>query len=332
VSKVAIVGCKSTTRYLFEQVSGFLPISAVVTIAPDLAARQEVAGYDDLTDLPATEIYTARRYALTAAEDLAYFQERQFDLLLVAGWQRIIPKEILETVRNGAYGMHGSSRDLPFGRGRSPMNWSLIEGRQWFFTNLFRYLPGVDDGPIADTACFSINPADTAETLHFKNLLAMVHLVRKNAEGLLRGQVDLREQPRTSPTYYPKRNPDDGLIDWSSDVFAIERLVRAVAQPFSGAFAFLEGARLTIQRAAIFYTDIEEHPYRGEAPGTICAVLPNGKFCVRCVGGVLLAHDYRFERGGVPPEGAQLDAGGREVRLFPRNGQGYFDIGPEPAR
>lgn len=46
------------------------------------------------------------------------------------------------------------------------MNWSLIEGRKWFHTNLFKFQAGIDDGPIVDTFTFSITDADTGETLH----------------------------------------------------------------------------------------------------------------------------------------------------------------------
>ena len=47
--------------------------------------------------------------------------------------KRLIPIDILEQFSVGAFGMHGSSMDLPLGRGRSPLNWSLIEGRKFFY-------------------------------------------------------------------------------------------------------------------------------------------------------------------------------------------------------
>jgi UDP-4-amino-4-deoxy-L-arabinose formyltransferase/UDP-glucuronic acid dehydrogenase (UDP-4-keto-hexauronic acid decarboxylating) len=326
MSRVAIFGCKSTTRYLYRELSQFLPIAAIVTISPEKAADQQVADYDDLTDLVGeTEVHVAERYQLTGASDLAYFEAQRFDIGFVAGWQRIIPDAVLATLSRGAYGMHGSSQDLPFGRGRSPMNWSIIEGRGWFFTNLFRYLPGVDDGPVADTLCFSINASDTAETLHFKNLLSMVHLVRRNIDGLLAGTAPLREQPQAEPTYYPKRDPADSIIDWGSDVAAIDRHVRAVAPPFSGAFSFIGERRVTILRAAPFYTDVEAHPFHDAAPGTVCMVLPNGKFGVRCVGGVLLVHEHQIDGAPIAP-GDLLHSPDAAIKRFPRNRFGMFDL------
>jgi UDP-4-amino-4-deoxy-L-arabinose formyltransferase/UDP-glucuronic acid dehydrogenase (UDP-4-keto-hexauronic acid decarboxylating) len=326
VSGVVLFGCKSTTRYLYNALSPGAPIRAIVTLDPAAARKHEVADYDDLDDLSsAVEIYRAQRYSLSDERDLEFFSSRNFSLGLAMGWQRLLPDAVLASIRSGVYGMHGSSQNLPFGRGRSPMNWSIIEGRRWFHTNLFKYQPGVDDGPVAASACFSILPADTAETLHFKNLLAMTQLVNSNLGDLLAGKVELRDQPAHQATYYPKREPADSIIDWGVDVLALDRHIRAVSPPFGGAFTFCGGDRVTIIRATILYTDLEAHPFQAAAPGVICAIMPNDKFLVRCVGGVLLVHE--FERGSSSNfrSGDRLESP-QPIRNFPRNHFGNFDL------
>lgn len=312
MTRLCLFGCKATTRWLHAHLP---PVAAVVTIPPALA--RDVADYDDLSDLPGA--WHAARYSL--AGDEGWFEGQGFDVGLVMGWQRLIPAAVLQAFRCGVYGMHGSARGLPYGRGRSPMNWALIEGRESFETNLFRYLPGVDDGPVVATTRFSIQPGDTAETMHFKNLLAMAAMVRSALPGIADGMLEARPQPEGEPTYYPKREPGDGAIDWAANVRDVDRLVRAVARPFAGAFAFLRGERLTIWRAGILYTDLEAHPFRGAAPGEVVAVLPGGKVAIRCAGGVLLAHEWEGPELG---EGDRLDAA--DVRRFPRNALGGFDV------
>ena len=127
-------------------------------------------------------------------EDLDFISSLNIDLVFVVGWQRLIPKIILESLSIGAFGMHGSSMDLPLGRGRSPMNWSLIEDKKFFYTNLFKYNSGVDSGDILDTFKFSITNKDTAETLHFKNTLSMKYLILKNIDSLLNNSFTLKKQ------------------------------------------------------------------------------------------------------------------------------------------
>ncbi len=206
------------------------------------------------------------------------------------------------------------------------MNWSLIEGRSWFHTNLFQYKAGVDDGPIAETACFSVNEQDTAETLHCKNLLSMVSMIERNLHALADGSARLVAQSEGKPTYYPKREPADGIIDWDSDVFAIDRFIRAVTRPFSGAFSFVDGTKVTIYRASIFYTDLEAHPYKAANPGDICEVFPSNKFLLRCVGGALLVHEFDCEDESPLKRGNTFTSPADLIRKFPRNEHGFFDM------
>ncbi|MBL1420836.1 MAG: hypothetical protein COC24_010035 [Alphaproteobacteria bacterium] len=328
MTKICIFGCKNTTRHIINHVSKLSNISGLVTISPDKGSEQEVAGYDDLSDLSSEiqNIHVAKKYNLNSQYDQDFFESQNFDIGFVSGWQRLVPRSILETFNVGVFGMHGSSQDLPFGRGRSPMNWSLIEGRQWFYTNLFKYMPGVDDGPIVDTSCFSINDTDTAETLHFKNLSAMVSLIQSNWENLANNNLTLKQQVSAIPTVYPKRSPSDSIIDWNDAIVNIERLIRAVAPPFSGAYSFIDNIKLTINRASIFYTDLEAHPFRSLEYGMICDVFPNGKFTIRCNGGVLLAHEYHLEKSFELNGSMKLESPASLFNRFERNEFGFFDI------
>ena len=100
-------------------------------------------------------------------------------------------------------------------------------------------MPGVDNGPIVDTNCFSIKQNDTAETLHYKNIS---HGKSSDQEYKRNhGGIKFRAQMEKTPTFYPKRNKQDGLIDWDDDINNIDRLIRAVSKPFYGAFSYVDG-------------------------------------------------------------------------------------------
>ena len=73
-------------------------------------------------------------------------------------------KEILETIKICGIGSHGSSELLPKGRGRSPVNWSIIEGKKQFNLQLFMLTPGIDDGDIIYHETFDINEWDTCKS------------------------------------------------------------------------------------------------------------------------------------------------------------------------
>ena len=70
---------------------------------------------------------------------LSPMEENEFEIAVSMGWQRLIPKYVLDKFAYGVYGFHGNCGYLPFGRGRSPLNWSIIQGDTRFNLNLFRY-------------------------------------------------------------------------------------------------------------------------------------------------------------------------------------------------
>lgn len=323
-----LFGAKSTTLFVAQKLVTLGFAIRLITVSPATARRSDIADYVDLSsriDL-FEDIYTVDNYSLKNESIKSYFQGGLFEIGLCIGWQRIIPDEILKSFRIGIFGMHGSSRDLPFGRGRSPMNWSIIEGRSFFHTNLFKYLPGVDDGPIVASSTFSIHDSDDARTLHLKNMIAMVWLFGDNYDNLASGRVSLTAQRDESPTYYPKRTPDDGHIDWRDSYSNILRLSKAAAPPFRGVFSYLQGVLININSLCLFYTDLENHPYRKRRYAEICEVLLDNEFLVRCDGGVLIARCSTEDHSKLLV-GLCFDNGLPASARFPRNEYGYFDKG-----
>jgi methionyl-tRNA formyltransferase len=304
--RVAVVGCKHTTRDLILGLArhGF-EVDHCVTIDPAKGAEQQVAGYLDLRPFLEERgiAYTvAEKYSLKGDTDRERLLALGIDALLVMGWQRLIPEWWLESMTVGAFGMHGSSRPLPHGRGRSPMNWSIIQGKDVFYTHLFQYLPGVDDGPVVGVQTFDITPFDTGHTLHFKNTVAMVHLCAASLPGLLEGTAPRTPQPTEGASYYPKRGAEDGLIYWTDGTTAIYNLVRAVTRPFPGAFSFLDDdpARRVMVWGAIPFDARLQWP--SSAPGEVLEVFYDGTFVVRTGDGTLLVTDcegHRFTEADV---------------------------------
>lgn len=325
IMNIVLFGCKDTTYHVAKAFRSLPAKVYLVTISPEKGLSQDVAGYFDFSEKGNLfeEIFVANRYDLNCSADVDFFVTKSFDIGIAIGWQRLIPSSVLSLFKVGVFGMHGSAQDLPYGRGRSPMNWSILEGRHWFYTNLFKYNPGVDDGPILDTECFSISLDDTAETLHYKNTLSLINLVTKNWGSLSRNKLMLREQAKSEGSFYPKRAPSDGVIDWSDSIHNIEKLIRAVTTPFYGAFTTMEGCEFNIYRAGIFYTDVESHPFRSKSNGTICDIFPNGKFLVRCNGGVIVVHEYKSLSIKLRVESV-FDSPIKK-KIFPRNKYGNFD-------
>ena len=301
---IAFAGCKYTTRDCINKlIADGINVDILITISPELAQKNAVAGYEDLRDFAAErgiDVYTARRYDLKAPEDEAFFAEHNVDVLLVIGWERLVPSNVLQLIRRGAFGMHGSPRGLPYGRGRSPLNWSLILDERRFRTSLFRYSPGVDDGDVVGTVEFEINEFDTCKTLHFKNRMAMNWLLRERLPDILAGTAEYEPQPAVPPTFFPRRRPEDGATDWSRTSRFVYNHVRALTRPYPGAYSLIGDARVTIWSCQPFGSVI---PLAGK-PGMIREVFGDGSFAVEASDGLVLVTDYETSDDDVVREGA----------------------------
>ena len=282
-------------------------LDSLITVSPeDAVSRYQISGYEDLqpfAEKHGIPVYHVEDYRLRDSDkDRQAIETLKLDVLIVLGWQRIIPKWFLDILPIGAMGMHGGPELPPFGRGHSVMNWSLIEGREKFLCYLFFYLTKVDAGPIIGTYEFDIAPWDTCETLHFKYQLSMGRLLAKSLPKILSGNCTPTPQSNQGATYYPKRTPEDGHINWNALVNDVHNFVRAVTKPYPGAFAELDGEKILIWRGQPFDTKITWD----KEPSTIVEVFYNGKAVVQTGDYGYLLHEYEGRAITINDVGKQL--------------------------
>jgi methionyl-tRNA formyltransferase len=293
---IVFAGCKDTTlECMSSLIEAGYKIDLLVTITAELAQKNMVAGFIDLRSYATANnipVYVADSYSLKSEKDRVMLAGIEIQLLLVIGWQRLIPEWLLARLGIGAFGMHGSSHALPYGRGRSPMNWSLIQNKASFISNLFKYSPGVDDGDILDTQVFDINPFDNAKTMHYKSTLAMSGLLKKHLERMLNNEFKLRKQMDINPTYYPKRTEEDGIIFWDKDTVEIYNLVRAVTRPFHGAFTFYNERKIMVWNGYPFDSRLFD-PYI--LAGTVLHLFSNGDIIIKTGDGTFIITEYELD-------------------------------------
>jgi methionyl-tRNA formyltransferase len=112
------------------------------------------------------------------------------------------------------------------------------------------------------------------------------------------------------------------LIDWTQEIQVIERFIRAVTKPFNGAFTFVGDQKITIWDAQVF--DLQDFGYEHVQPGVVAAVFENGKFLVKCFGGLLLVNSY--DTGIEINPGQKFGNNGLIIKQFERNSLGFFDV------
>ena len=268
-----------------------IKISYFVSIRPELASKLKISGYKSFELLSKkynVPIYYPKIFSMKNKTDTNFFNREKFDLLLVCGWQRLIPEEILLTLNITGIGFHGSSELLPKGRGRAPVNWSIIEGKKQFILQLFLLTPGIDDGDIVYHKTFDINEWDTCQTIYYKISLVVKQSLLQLIPEIFSNKFSRIPQLGV-PSFYPKRTPEDGQINWDDSLNEIHNFVKALTKPYPGAFSFINKQKIIIWKAQPFDTKIL---FPNSKLGQIVEKFSTGDFIVKCDEGSLLVTEY----------------------------------------
>ena len=156
------------------------------------------------------------------------------DLIFSFYYRSMLPMSVLRYARVGAFNMHGSL--LPKFRGRAPLNWAIAKGERETGVTLHEMVEKPDAGRIVDQEVVPIGPDDTAVQVFQRMTDAAQTALKRSLPALVAGKVNYRANDLARGSYYGRRRPEDGRIDWGKSAQEIHDLVRAVAPPFPGAF------------------------------------------------------------------------------------------------
>lgn len=216
------------------------------------------------------------------------------DIIFSFYYRNLLSDDILSLAPNGAYNLHGSL--LPRYRGRAPANWVLVNGETETGVTLHQMVAKADAGDIVGQRKVAIDNQDTALTLHTKLREAAGQLLHDVLPAIKHQQFTRQKQDEATASYFGRRTPADGEINWHQPAQSVYNLVRAVTEPYPGAFTLLGKAKIIIWRAQAL--DIE-HAYN---PGTVISTEP---LRIACSKGVLEVIAGQGE-SGLYMQGTQL--------------------------
>jgi UDP-4-amino-4-deoxy-L-arabinose formyltransferase/UDP-glucuronic acid dehydrogenase (UDP-4-keto-hexauronic acid decarboxylating) len=188
------------------------------------------------------------------------------DYLFSFYYRNLLSEPLLATASKGAFNLHGSL--LPRYRGRAPANWVLVNGETETGVTLHRMVKRADAGAIIAQQRVAIERTDTALTLHGKLRLAATDLLRDTLPALLQGKVSETPQDESKATVFGRRTPADGKLLWNKPAEELFNLVRAVTQPYPGAFCAVGEHKLIVWNADVVKGN------EGQAPGRVISVDP----------------------------------------------------------
>jgi methionyl-tRNA formyltransferase len=246
-----------------------------------------------------------------ASASVAQLKYLKPDLLVVAAYGQILPKEVLDLPPLGCLNLHASL--LPKYRGASPIHAAVAASEKQSGMTIMWMDEGLDTGDILLQEAVTLRRRETAETLHDR-------LAELGADALLKAITLIKDkkaprvkQDKTQATLTKKLKKEDGHIKWDRPQREIDAHIRAMT-PWPSAYVWIPQEK--DHKMLKIFTTIISHRAKG-TPGEVLRVDRHGILVAAKVGGLLLRevqiegkkrmHAAEFARGFNLPVGLVLE-------------------------
>lgn len=175
-----------------------------------------------------------------------FVKNYEVDLIASVNYLFLIEEDLINHSNKITFNIHGSL--LPKYRGRTPHVWSIINGEKEAGITAHLIDPNCDTGEILFQKKVSIEYEDTGADILIKYHKLYVPLFEKVMSSVKNNTIVAFPQDESKATYFGKRTPEDGEINWNWKRENIRNWVRAQAYPYPGAFTFLDKQKVIIDR------------------------------------------------------------------------------------
>lgn len=209
------------------------------------------------------------------------------DMIVVAAFGQIIPKEILDMPKYGCINIHASL--LPKYRGAAPIQQAVIDGEKESGVTIMKMGMGLDTGDMISQAVVTLSEDETGGSLFDRLAETGASLLIQTIPSIENGTATYTKQPEESPTPYAAMiTKKMGLLDFSRNAEVLERLVRGM-NPWPSAYTYLNNKTLKVWKAVV-----EDAEGGKVAPGTIVGVDKKG-IHVACGEKILVLQEVQLE-------------------------------------
>lgn len=224
---------------------------------------------------------------LKTAEAKALVRSLSPDVIIVAAYGKLLPREVLDTPPLGCINVHGSL--LPKYRGAAPIQWAVLGGEKVSGVCTMRMALEMDAGDILLSRETPIGPEETAGELFDRLSLLGAEVLGETLDRL----PELTPVPQNPEqvTFAPMLSKELSLVDWSDSAQHIHDKIRGL-NPWPLVSAELDGSRVKLLASRV----LEGLPSGTQhAPGA--AVCEGGELYAVCGQGVLRITELQSQQG-----------------------------------
>jgi len=209
------------------------------------------------------------------------------DLIIVAAYGKLIPKEIIDIPKYGILNAHPSL--LPKYRGSAPIQSAILNGDGTTGTTIMLIAEKLDSGPILSQEEVEVEEKETHKTLHDKLAEVSRDLLIRTIPDWVSGKIKPKEQDESRATYFKEVRKEDGRINWQEPALQIERKVRAF-DPWPGTYTNWQDKKIKILKSRILISPEEKRYPVGKV-----LVVPQNEIGVQCGKDFLVVEELQLE-------------------------------------
>lgn len=280
--RIGIIGSVKSTEITIECLHAHnFEIVGVLGYEPD--NTEIVSGLRDLSNIAKAFNIPYKGYKkINDTDNIKWMAQYKPDVIFAVGFSQLLDDNWLSMPSLGCVGFHPTY--LPKGRGRAPAAWIILEERVGAAT-FFLMGKNADDGPIFSQVPFVVNENDDANTLRKKIWLSMTEALNKWLPNLKKGIWNPLPQEESLATWYGKRSPQDGIIDWNDSYENIDLLIKATTHPYPGAYSFHKDRKVIIYKSCIE----KNIPIKGVVGRVL--LIKDSRYLIQCGKGLLWIYD-----------------------------------------
>jgi methionyl-tRNA formyltransferase len=295
---ILVIGAVQTTAVTIEKlVAHKFNIVGVLGHEPANTAR--VSGWADLKSISKTHNLDYLGFKkINNEECVDWATEKKPDIIFAVGFSQLLKDVWLQMPKLGCIGFHPTK--LPEGRGRAPIAWITLEQKVGS-ASFFLMGEGADDGPIFTQSLFDVEENDDAGSVEEK-IRTHIHKALDNwLPELKKGTWNPEPQDHALASWYGKRGPEDGWLNWNNEANYLNRLVKASSEPHPGAYSYFKDAKVTIWKS-----EVENDIKIQGVVGRVLLTDANKGHLIQCGSGLLWIQEIQIESDNVLRVGDKL--------------------------
>ena len=186
--------------------------------------------------------------SLKNGEGVKILEELKPDVVIVVAYGKILPKDFLEFAKYGCINIHGSI--LPEYRGAAPIQWSVLDGKEFAGVTSMQMNEGLDTGDILLVEKTRIQPDETSGDLYERLTVLGADVLIKTLVAIEKDELTPIKQDDSKSSYAKMLDKSLSKIDWNLKAQEVHNKIRGL-DPWPVALTVYEGKNLKLFRSRL---------------------------------------------------------------------------------